>query len=329
MRGPVGIPRGSKSRIHCTLEGPRETAAVAAETTPFNIDIFRDGLGMKILECNDERVVLQLRGCDASLANAIRRILISEVPTVALETIQMWQNTGVVQDEVLAHRLGLIPFRVNPEKLKFRNSSQELGEENALKVKLHVQCTESDLKPFQKSMPVYASDLKWIPLSERQKQKFADDPPTPVHPDILITKLRPGQEIELVGFLEKGLGKTHAKWSPVATAVYRLEPDFVFVKPIQGEEAHELKELCPMDVFDVEDASGLAYAKYPRRCTTCRACLERFEGSLQLNKLPDEFIFSIESTCSIPAPKLFKMALGVLREKAVTFREIIRTKQLE
>lgn len=40
---------------------------------------------------------------------------------------------------------------------------------------------------------VYARDLKWIPLSERQKQKFADDPPVPVHPDILITKLRPGQ----------------------------------------------------------------------------------------------------------------------------------------
>lgn len=35
--------------------------------------------------------------------------------------------------------------------------------------------------------------MKWIPLSERQKQKFADDPPVPVHPDVLITKLRPGQ----------------------------------------------------------------------------------------------------------------------------------------
>lgn len=288
--GPVGAPRGSKSRVQCTLEGPRETAAVGAETTPFSIDEFREGLSIKILESNEERVVLQLRGCDASLANALRRILISEVPTVALETIQMWQNTGVVQDEVLAHRLGLIPFRIDPEKLKFRTPSQELGEENALKVRLHVKCTEADLKPYQKSMPVYARDLKWIPLSERQKQKFADDPPAPVHPDILITKLRPGQEIELVGFLEKGLGKTHAKWSPVATAVYRLEPEFVFTKPIEGEEAKELKELCPMDVFDIEDARGTAYAKYPRRCTTCRACLERFEGSLQLNKIPDQFI---------------------------------------
>ncbi|CDJ56202.1 DNA-directed RNA polymerases I and III subunit RPAC1, putative [Eimeria maxima] len=139
----------------------------------------------------------------------------------------------------------------------------------------------------------YARDLVWIPFSERQKQKFINDPPHPVHPDILITKLRPGQEIELYGYLEKGLGKTHAKWSPVATAVYRLEPEFVFNTPIKGEEAKELKELCPMGVFDIEET------------------------------------ISIESTCSIPAPKLFKMAVEVLKEKAVTFREIIRTKQLE
>ncbi|KAL8431948.1 hypothetical protein Efla_002785 [Eimeria flavescens] len=328
--GPSGgAPRAQKGRIQCTVEGPREGASVAAETEPFDIHLFKENVKIKILESSEEKVVLLLAGCDAPLANALRRILISEI----------WQNTGVVQDEVLAHRLGLIPFRINPTKLKFRNANQELNEENALKVKLHVKCNPGDLKPFQKSMPVYASDLKWIPMSDRQKQKFAEDPPTPVHPDILITKLRPGQasgdfrflqlEIELIGFLEKGLGKTHAKWSPVATAVYRLEPEFVFVKPIEGEEAEELKELCPMDVFDIEDESGAAFAKYPRRCTTCRACIERFEGKLQLNKLADQFIFSIESTCCVPAPDLFKMALGVLKEKAVTFREIIRTKQLD
>ncbi|KAL8435705.1 hypothetical protein ACSSS7_002308 [Eimeria intestinalis] len=151
--GPSGAPpsRRSKGRIHCTVEGPRESASVAAESEPFDIASFKEGLDIKILECSEECVVLQLRGCDASLANAIRRILISEVPTVALETIQ---NTGVVQDEVLAHRLGLIPFRVNPDKLAFRSPTQELGEENSLKMQLHVKCTAADLQqPHQKSMP--------------------------------------------------------------------------------------------------------------------------------------------------------------------------------
>jgi len=52
---------------------------------------------------------------------------------------------------------------------------------------------------------------------------------------------------------EKGIGKTHAKWSPVCTAYYRLMPDIRITKPIENEEAHELKALCPMGVFDIED----------------------------------------------------------------------------
>ena len=66
---------------------------------------------------------------------------------------QIWQNTGVIQDEVLAHRLGLIPFRVDPYKLKYRDPSQDLNEENSLKFKLHVKCTPADIKPHQNSMP--------------------------------------------------------------------------------------------------------------------------------------------------------------------------------
>lgn len=66
--------------------------------------------------------------------------------------LQIWQNTGVVQDEVLAHRLGLIPFRVDPAMLLFREENTEISEDNALKLKLHVKCSEADLKPFDKAL---------------------------------------------------------------------------------------------------------------------------------------------------------------------------------
>lgn len=52
--------------------------------------------------------------------------------------------------------------------------------------------------------------------------------------DILIAKLRPGQEIEMELICEKGIGKTHAKWSPVSTAYYRLVPDIVIKEDILG-----------------------------------------------------------------------------------------------
>jgi len=58
-------------------------------------------------------------------------------------------------------------------------------------------------------------------------------------------------EMELI--CEKGIGKTHAKWSPVCTAFYRNLPDIRILEPIVGEEAAELKRICPMGVFDIED----------------------------------------------------------------------------
>ena len=59
----------------------------------------------------------------------------------------------------------------------------------------------------------------------------------------------------------KGIGKTHAKWSPVSTAFYRLVPDITIKEDIKNEEAQELKNLCPMGVFDIEDI-GKKGSKY-------------------------------------------------------------------
>ena len=59
-------------------------------------------------------------GIDSSIANSFRRILLSEVPTMAIEKVHVYNNTSVIQDEVLAHRLGLIPLKANPKLFKFK-----------------------------------------------------------------------------------------------------------------------------------------------------------------------------------------------------------------
>ena len=64
---------------------------------------------------------LDLVGVDASIANALRRILIAEVPALAIEHVYVWNNTSVIVDEVLAHRVGLVPLNVDPAAIDARD----------------------------------------------------------------------------------------------------------------------------------------------------------------------------------------------------------------
>jgi DNA-directed RNA polymerases I and III subunit RPAC1 len=60
-------------------------------------------------------------GIDAAISNAFRRILLSEVATIAIEKVYIYNNTSVIQDEVLAHRLGLIPLKADPTKFNYKS----------------------------------------------------------------------------------------------------------------------------------------------------------------------------------------------------------------
>lgn len=107
-----------------------------------------------------------------------------------------------------------------------------------------------------------------------------------------MAELRENQEIEVELYVEKGVGKTHAKWSPVSTAFYKLMPKI----ELQENAPVELKDICPMGVFDIEE-SGKGKSKkvvvaQPLNCTTCRECLrhESTQKFVQLKKIRDHFI---------------------------------------
>jgi DNA-directed RNA polymerases I and III subunit RPAC1 len=81
---------------------------------------------VEIQHSNELEMEFDLVGIDASIANSFRRILIAEVPTMAIETVFVFNNTSVIQDEVLAHRLGLIPIKADPERFGWQNSMMPL-----------------------------------------------------------------------------------------------------------------------------------------------------------------------------------------------------------
>lgn len=292
-------------------------------------------------------------GIDASLANAIRRILIAEVPTLAIEQVYVNNNTSILADEVLAHRLGLVPLRGSISGLdeidcfiKADEDNNVVGSKpsdyNTVVMKLYVECTYNELadkdeteteKRFNHSN-VYARDLTFASVG-RQIERFKDDPIVPVNPDILIAKLRPGQIIDMDFHCTKGLGMDHAKFSPVATATYRLLPKIHITKPIVGADAEKFQQCFPQGVIGIErvtaeeasrEGSGyeghegkeMAVVRDAFRDTVSRECLrhDEFKDKVKLGRVQDHFIFSVESTGQYPSADLVIRSLKVLKIKA-------------
>ncbi len=216
---------------------------------------------VRVKEKSDEEVVFDLIGVDAPIANALRRILLSEVPTMAIETVFVHDNSSVMHDEMLAHRLGLVPLLIDPAPFKIWRKGNKVTPQNTVKFRLEVACehavsgprdTHAPSETLYENSKVLTKSLEHVPMP-RQERLLRGETPRPVHDDLLLTKLRPGQAIHIEMNATKGIGREHAKWSPVATASYRMLPEVTIRRPVRGTEAAELKDLCPMDVFDIED----------------------------------------------------------------------------
>lgn len=173
------------------------------------------------LQGNDMEV--DLIGLSCSIANAIRRCLLSEVPSMAIEKVYISNNTTLIKDEVLSHRLGLIPLKADPTLFDYPSPGvDEASEQNTLAFELKIKCTtnpdgrKNSTQPddLYKNHNVYSKHLRWVPLGS-QANMYREKDVRPVHADILLDKLRPGQELDLKVHAVKGIGKDHAKFSPV------------------------------------------------------------------------------------------------------------------
>lgn len=297
---------------------------------------FQRNLEVKVLEKNPLDATIRIKGIEAPMANALRRIIMSEIQTMAIDKVVMYQNTSVMQDEILVHRLGLVPIKINPDFFQNKKKNENFSQENCLKFYLNVKCTrkpefknksEEELKLLKRrdyldNTDVFASAMKWEPIGNQQQT--LQERPKVLYEEILLVQLEENQEVEFEVYLTKNNGETHTKWSPVSTVYYKLQNHIKIEKEITGEEAQRMKTLCPMNVFEVK--SNSLRVKNVDDCTFCRECIgdEKQGENIVLAKEQENYIFTIESVGCLEPVDLMKRALKQLIQKSRYYGESVQ-----
>ncbi|KAF8406275.1 hypothetical protein HHK36_008360 [Tetracentron sinense] len=280
---------------------------------------------VKIREMKDDYLKFELRETDASMANALRRVMLAEVPTIAIDLVEIEVNSSVLNDEFIAHRLGLIPLTSDRAMaMRFSRDCDACdgdGQCEYCSVEFHLRArcvtdqtldvTSKDLISSDPSVvPVDLSDSSGYDASEQR--------------GIIIVKLRRGQELRLRAIARKGIGKDHAKWSPAATVTFMYEPDILInedlMEALTLEEKKNWIESSPTKVFDIDPNTQQVVVVDPEAYTYDDEVIKKAEamgkpGLVDIYAKEDSFIFTIESTGAIKASQLVINAIEVLKQK--------------
>ncbi|KAI8096567.1 RNA polymerase Rpb3/Rpb11 dimerization domain-containing protein [Halteromyces radiatus] len=173
------------------------------------------GPNITIRELTKESINFVLSDTDLSVANSLRRVMIAEVPTVAIDMVEIETNTTVLADEFLAHRLGMVPIDSREvEKLRYTRdcTCSQYCPECSVELTLHAKCTEDRTKEVT-SRDLITSNPAFVPVAQDKNDT-----------GILLVKLRKGHELKLKCIAKKGVAKEHAKWSPVSGVAFEYDP---------------------------------------------------------------------------------------------------------
>lgn len=247
-----------------------------------------------------------LKGASLTYANTLRRILIENVPTLAIEDVEIRKNSSILYDEIVAHRLGLIPLTTDLKSYELPPEGYKTVDD--LNAKQKVVLTLKAKGPGI----VYASDMK------------SKDPAVkPVFPKTPVVQLLAGQEIEIEAVAVMGFGKNHAKWSP-CLAYYRQKPTITIGKKV--DNAKDIVDNQPDKIFMLKN--GTLVVNNDKILTSNlveeSVALCKPEGSITLEYSEDEIIFTIESWGQLNCKDIMLEGLNQLNTQCDEFAKLLK-----
>jgi len=259
---------------------------------------------VEIIEADKYYGKFKVSGINPAIANAFRRALLAEVPTMAVDEVVILENTSALFDETLAHRIGLIPLKTDFDLVEEYIEDRE----NAIKKTVSLIL---EIEALDENVTVFSGHLK------------SEDPHVvPVSDSIPIVKLAKGQRIILEAFARLGCGREHAKWQPVSVAAYKYMP-MVEIIYERCDNCMKCIDVCPKDVFDL--TSNKVIVKKPMNCSLCNACVEVCSTNALLVKGDETtIIFNIETTGALTFEEVVLAGFDILAMKAREFKKSVR-----
>ena len=185
-------------------------------------------------EQKQKKAVLSIEDINLYLLNSIRRIMLSELPKLAIEDVVIYDNTTTLFDEIISHRLGLVPLPTDPELLNFRDECNCGG-------KGCPSCTVRYTLSKEGEGIVYSGDLQPSEASWRIGEDL-----------IPIVELFNDQRLILEVEAVLGRAKDHAKWQVVTAPGYYLYPSITF-DPNDKKDVEEFVEELPDNLVTIKD----------------------------------------------------------------------------
>jgi len=229
------------------------------------------------------RLVFTIRGINTATANMLRRTAY-DVPVLAVDTVEFTKNDSVLYDEILAHRIGLVPLETDKTVTPM--------EECSCKGKGCGKCSLSLTLNVSGPKTVYSKDMKGKGVSV-------------VYSDIPLVILQKGQELEFIATARLGTAKEHAKFSP--GLIFFNQYPIIETKQCEAEVCRKCAESCSKKVLNFEGKNIIV--KDLIKCDLCGACEEacKKEGkeAITVKGSEEDFIFTVESWGQLPEREIF------------------------
>ncbi|MEM3830551.1 MAG: DNA-directed RNA polymerase subunit D [Candidatus Aenigmatarchaeota archaeon] len=255
---------------------------------------------VKILKKSEPEISFVISGITPGFANSLRRVMMMEIPTMAIEFVDFLKNSSSLQDEIIANRLGQIP-------LKFESNIYELPSECKCEGKGCSRCQVKFVLKKKGPCMVYSGDLK-----SKNKDVY------PVFDNIPIIELFENEELEFEATAQLGFGKEHAKWQASVASYKNMPAISIDTRKCKGEKCAKCVAKCVRKILKVEN--GKIIVTDEKSCNLCLQCLEVCpEEAIKVEALEDTFVFNVETTSGLTAEEIVFEAIEALSKKIKEF----------